>query len=192
MPRTPDRAPGPSIEEELQLEDRGPGGDDAGDPAVEGALRRVTHSLRLYLGGIVRQLLQARNPPTDFDGIDLSGIANGQGLAYSTTTKRFEPQTFAGGYDSTTHRQEDQLVHDIAEGSYTEYVYSGAQVTDIIIWTDSGKTTKIRETNITYTGNKPTTIVNKQYDGTGTLAETYTETIGYTGNQVTSVTGVLS
>jgi len=40
---TPDRAPGPSQEEELQLEDR----TADGDPTIEGAIRRVGDDLRL-------------------------------------------------------------------------------------------------------------------------------------------------
>lgn len=43
MGRTPDRQPGPSIEEELQLEDR----TADGDPTVEGALRYVGGSFKM-------------------------------------------------------------------------------------------------------------------------------------------------
>lgn len=43
MATTPDRAPGPSQEEELQLEDR----TADGDPTIEGAIRRVGDDLRL-------------------------------------------------------------------------------------------------------------------------------------------------
>jgi hypothetical protein len=99
MPRTPDRFPGARVEEELVLEDRGPGGDSDGDPTDEGAIRRVTNTLRAFIGAAVRQILQIKNPPAGFDDVDLSGITNGQGLSYNGTTKQFEPATFAGGSD---------------------------------------------------------------------------------------------
>jgi len=186
--------PGASKEEETQYDDRGPGGDSDGDPTAEGALRRVTNALRFFAGSAVRQVFQIKNPPAGFDDADISGIANGQGLAYNSTSKQFEPQTFAGGYNSTTHRNEDQLVHDIAETSFEEFTYTGNKVMSIVIWTTAGKTQKIRETLFTYTGNKVATVTTKQYDGAGTLivGETLTETYSYSGNQVADVTAVLT
>lgn len=104
MGLTPDSTPGPSDEEETQYEDRGPGGDNTGDPSVEGALRRVTNALRFFVGGAVRQVLQIKNPPAGFDDADITGIVDGQGLAYNTTSKQFEPTTFpgAGGGEANT------------------------------------------------------------------------------------------
>lgn len=99
MPRTPDRFGGPSVEEEQKWEDRGPGGDNAGDPTEEGAMRRVTNAIRYFVNGAVSQIARWKNPPAGFDDVDLSGITGGQGLAYNGTTKQFEPQTFAGGSD---------------------------------------------------------------------------------------------
>jgi len=194
MGRTPDRFPGSREDEELDLDDRGPGGDSGGDPTDEGALRRVTNALRFFVGGAVRQVLQIKNPPAGFDDADINGIADGQGLAYNSTSKQFEPQTFAGGYNSVTHRNEDQLVHDIAETSFEEFTYAGNKVTSIIVWTTAGKTQKIRETLFTYTGSKVATTTTKQYDGAGTLivGETLTETFAYSGNQVADVTAVLT
>jgi hypothetical protein len=92
-----------------------------------------------------------------------------------------------GALTPSNHKTLDQLVHNIAETSYEEYIRSGNQVTDIIIWTDSGKTTKIREENFTYSAGKISTIVTKQYDGAGVLAETLTDTYNFTGNQLTSI-----
>jgi len=152
--KTPDRAPGPSDEEELILEDR----TADGNPTVNGAIR--------------------------FVGDDFVGKT-------STGTKSL---TTGGGISASQHRNLDQLVHDIAETSYEEYVYTGNRVDAIIIWTSSGKTQKIRETLFTYTGNKVTTIVSKQYDGAGSLiaGETMTKTLNYTGNQLDDVDVVVS
>jgi len=195
MGLTPDQAAGPSDEEEVQFEDRGPAGDSTGDPTAAGALRRVTNALRFFVGGAVRQVLQAKNPPTGFDDIDLTGIASGQGLAYNATSKQFEPQTFAGGgYDSAVHRAEDQLVHTIAEDSFEEVSRTGNKVDSIIVWTTAGKTQKIREELYTYSGNQVTTIVTKQYDAAGVLVpgETMTETFNYTGSTLNNITRVMS
>ena len=86
----------------------------------------------------------------------------------------------------------DNLDYNVAEDSYTELTYSTNKVTDVIIWTDSGKTTKIRETNLTYTGNKVTTEVIKQYDEVGSLVQTLTNTYVYSGNSLSDYTSVLT
>lgn len=91
-----------------------------------------------------------------------------------------------------THRPLDQLVHEIAETSFVEYVYSANKVTDIITWTDSGKTIKIREESFVFTAGKIDTITMKQYDGLGVLVETLVSTFNFTGNQLTSEDVVLS
>lgn len=46
MPRTPDRFPGTREDEELYLEDQGPGGLAGGDPTIAGSLRYVTNQFR--------------------------------------------------------------------------------------------------------------------------------------------------
>lgn len=89
------------------------------------------------------------------------------------------------------HRGLDQLVHEIAEDAYTEYTYSGNQVTNIIAYTNSGKTIKIREEQFTYSGTRVDTAVTIQYDGAGTMVERLTETFTYSGTQVVSVDSVL-
>jgi len=223
MGRTPDRFAGPREEEEIQFDDRGPGGDSDGDPTVEGALRRVTNTLRFFAGAAVRQVLQIRNPPADFDDVDLSGLVNGQIISYDSATKDFKPKTAdqvkvssndtLAGYlngkitagsnitltenldggnenleisavvDQDEHRGLDQLVHGIAEDSYEEFTYSGSKVTNITVWTDSGKTVKIRETEITYEGSRVDTVVTKHYDAAGVIivGETMTEIFSYDG-----------
>lgn len=98
------------------------------------------------------------------------------------------------GLSAGSHRVLDQLVHLIAEDTYEEYNYTGNKVDSIIWWTDNGKTQKVREEIYTYTGNKVTTIVTKQYDGAGVLVtgETMTDTLNYTGNQLTHIDRVMS
>ncbi|RLC88633.1 MAG: hypothetical protein DRJ03_01805 [Chloroflexi bacterium] len=95
-----------------------------------------------------------------------------------------------GGLTPTTHAVLDQLVHALAEDYYEEYTRSGNKVTNITVWTDSGKTTKIREEQYTYTGNKITQEVDIQYDGSGVEVERLTLTYAYSGSLVLNVTSV--
>ena len=128
-------------------------------------------------------------------GFDSAGLAQTAADNVQDALEDLDSAISAGGLTPAAHRVLDQLVHDIAEDSYDEYIYSGNKVTDIKIWTDNGKTTLIRWTTFTYSGNKVSTIVTKQYDGAGVLVPTtgtLTETYTYSGNSVTNIDRVLS
>ncbi|HUX16554.1 MAG TPA: hypothetical protein VMW52_08770 [Phycisphaerae bacterium] len=92
------------------------------------------------------------------------------------------------------HREIDELVHLVAEDSFEEYVYSGSNVVAIVVWTDGGKTTKVREELFSYSSGLVTSIVTIQYDAVGVAVpgETMTEAYSYTGNVVDSVTRTMS
>ncbi len=97
------------------------------------------------------------------------------------------------GISESQHEDLDSLVHNIAEDAFLEVTRDGSgKVTDVIIWTDSNKTTKIRETNITRTSGKVSQIVKKQYDGTGALiaGQTLTGTVARSSGKVASITWV--
>ena len=104
----------------------------------------------------------------------------------------------SGGITESQHRALDQLVHEIAETNYYEITYDGTytwRTSSEIWWTTSGKTQKIREILYTYDGTtiwKTVTIVIKQYDGTGTLEETLTGTVTYSGVFVDNIDWVLT
>ena len=126
-------------------------------------------------------------------------VAGGTARARLTERKIIAmEQVIAGppsaGLTETQHRSLDQLVHEVAESSFDQVVYTGNRVDAIITWTSSGMTTKIREELYTYTGNKITQIVTKQYNGAGVLitGETMTEVIAYTGSQVTDITRTMT
>lgn len=68
-----------------------------------------------------------------------------------------------------------------------EVTRSGNDITDIVVWTDNSKTTKIRETNITRSGGKVSQVVEKQYDGSGVLVQTLTSSITRTSGRVSSI-----
>lgn len=114
----------------------------------------------------------------------------------TTGTKTLAELAASGsGVTEATHKTLDHLQHLIAEDGFEEYTYSGGKVTAIIVWTDNGKTDKIRSQDFTYTGAKINTIVTKQYEADGStvlVGNTMTETFNYSGNQIASVDRVMS
>ena len=100
-----------------------------------------------------------------------------------------------GGLTPGSHRNLDQLVHDIAETGFREALPAATgQPTSIIMWTSAAKTQKIRETLITYTSGLATSVVTTQYDGAGVaiVGETLTETPVYSGGLILNITPVLT
>lgn len=97
---------------------------------------------------------------------------------------------------SENHRSLDQLVHNIAETSYTEPTYNGNnQPIAITVWTDSGKTIKRYEELITYTSGVATQVIARRYDGTTNnvvVGETITLTPSYTGGIVNNINNVVT
>lgn len=95
------------------------------------------------------------------------------------------------GITPTEHQDLDQLVHSIEEDSYEDYTYGlFGRLDNVTIWTDSGQTVKIRETQFTYTGLRVTQVVTIQYDAAGLEVERVTETINYAfpfGNRVANI-----
>ena len=98
-------------------------------------------------------------------------------------TKEKQIDFVQSGKLAPVHRTYDQLVHNVAETSFTEITRAAGKVTDIITWTDNGKTVKIREEIYTYSGNNIDTATTKHYDGAGVLiiGETLTETYTFSG-----------
>lgn len=76
--------------------------------------------------------------------------------------------------------------------SYTEITRTNNRVSDIIKWTDSSKTQKIREENYTYTDGILTSYTILYYDGSGILNKTETYTINRTNGFITSESVVVS
>ena len=103
----------------------------------------------------------------------------------------FNPRTGGSGVTEPQHDAYDKLLHNIQESAFDEVVRAG-QVTDVITWTDSGKTTKIRETSLTRAAGQVSSIVEKQYNGAGTLVQTRTGTVTRVSGQVSTVDWVLT
>ena len=100
----------------------------------------------------------------------------------------------SSGITEPEHEALDTLVHDINESSFDEITRSGPRVTNITTWTDSAKTLKIREVALSYTGSRLTQSVTYQYDASGAVTQTLTETFTYIGasRRISSITRVKS
>lgn len=95
---------------------------------------------------------------------------------------------------SAGHDALDSLAHDIVENCYDEYILDANGLpSQEIVWTNSGKTEKIRETIFIYNAsNDVTSIVEKQYS-VGILVKTKTITVGaYTAGFPTTATEVIT
>lgn len=101
----------------------------------------------------------------------------------------FDPRV-GGGLSPVQHKALRDLIHFIdsgpaegfASGAYRESLYSGAKLASEIWYEDSGKTQKIVELTITYSGIFPATEVWKMYDTDGTtVLVTLTDAITYSG-----------
>ena len=118
----------------------------------------------------------------------------------SGTKTLTELLTGSGGLTENSHRILRQLIHFIDDGpaeGFTSGAYretTGTVFPTSIIWyTDSGKTDKIVEKNITWVGVNPTTIEWKIYDDDGsTLLATVSDAITYSGIYETSRTRTIT
>jgi hypothetical protein len=138
------------------------------------------------------ELLFETNAPDPTD--DGAVRYNGTSFRMKDSTGVFDPRTGGTGLTAATHRPLDQLVHNIAEDSFEEYTYTASRVTKLTIWTDNGKTIKIRESDFTYSGSQIATAVTRQYDAAGVLivGDPMTESFTFTGSNVTSIERVMS
>lgn len=81
----------------------------------------------------------------------------------------------------------DSLAHNIAENSYSVVERVNNRIDAMRTYTDNSETTKIRETELSRSGNYVSQIVKKQYDETGTLLNTLTLDISRNGGKITSI-----
>lgn len=157
--------------------------DEDGDYTVDEVLTITSFSVKEAIGDSTGGTCTAKFPSGARKvGFDPTGLVT---VTETNVQDAIEELDAASG----AHRSLDQLVHSVVENSYEEYVYSGNKVSSIIVWTNSSKTTKIREEIFTYTGNRVTKIETKQYDGSGTLitGESMTEDLNYTGSKLDDI-----
>jgi hypothetical protein len=113
-------------------------------------------------------------------------------FVFRDATGDFDPRTGGGGLTPVSHATLDQLVHDIAESSYFEVSRSAGRVSGVAYYTDATKTTPIRDVTVTRTAGLVSSIVVRQYDGAGSVAETLTGAITRSFGRVTSIVWVLT
>jgi len=92
-----------------------------------------------------------------------------------------------GGITESQHAGLDDLVHWLAETNYQEVVRSGGKITNVINWTDAGKTIKIRAMVIARSGGKVSQMDFIQYDDSGVEKQRMTGVITRTSGKVWSV-----
>lgn len=123
-------------------------------------------------------------------GVDPTNISNSSASLLQDVLEDLDGAITGGGLTPESHRTLDQLVHWLDEDYYQEYTYWGSRVTNITIWTDSGKTTKIREFQYSYSSGKVSQEVIIQYNGSGVEVERLTLTYTYSGSRVSNITTV--
>lgn len=120
-------------------------------------------------------------------------------VGYNNETSALSAETVQGaideiaisGINSEAHRLLDQLTHEqIDENYYEEYTFSGSKISNVTVWTNSGKTLKMREYDYVYSGAYVGTETIKQYDSGGSLVETLTLTYNYNGSKINDITAV--
>lgn len=94
------------------------------------------------------------------------------------------------GVTPAEHEALDTLVHRLAEAAWEEFLYTGKNLTQRIVWTSPARVLRIRDSTYTYTGSILTGAVTRQYDGAGVVVTTLTKTFTYAGNDLVSVTVV--
>jgi len=92
------------------------------------------------------------------------------------------------GLSEASHEPLDTLVHDLAEsGDYTP-TYTNGRITNMVF---KDPTTKdVRSWDWTYASGRVSTVVEKQYDVTGTLKTTITYTYSYSAGRVSAINTV--
>lgn len=95
--------------------------------------------------------------------------------------------TTGSGLSEGAHDDLDDLVHWLAETNYTEITRSAGKVTNVTAWTDSGKTTKVRELVVTRSAGKVSQLDFIQYDGVGTEKQRMTGVITRSAGKISSV-----
>lgn len=91
---------------------------------------------------------------------------------------------------AVAHETIDSLVHALAETSYAEVTRTSGQVSAFTVWTDAGKTTKVRESLVTRSAGQASVVVENQYNAAGALVQTLTHTITRSAGRVASIATV--
>jgi len=172
-----------------------------GTYTVDEVLSLVSFSIKEAIGSSTGGTCTALYPSGSRKvGFDPTGLLNVTEIDVQGAIEELDGAVSAGGLTEGAHRVLRQMIHFIdngpaegfASGAYRET--TGAVFPTAIIWyTDSGKTDKIVEKNITWVGVNPTVIEWKIYDDDGsTLLATVSDAITYSGIFETSRTRTIT
>ena len=114
--------------------------------------------------------------------IDVS-VATVDNLDITLYQSQLEPES----YTELQARAEIEDLYKVAYSTkYSEYTYTGSNLTKIEIYTDSGKATKLFTKDLSYTGSQLTSItITDELTG-----NTLTKTLGYSGDSLITKTEV--
>lgn len=120
-------------------------------------------------------------PASTIIGVDSTSLDYSDGNTLQEVLEDLNTVSGVAGLTVSGHRELDQLVHSIAEDSHEEITYSGIWPIALITYTNSSKTTKIREEQYTWGGFQISSMVTIQYDSNGNEVERLEETYTYSG-----------
>lgn len=203
MPQTPDRRNGPLYEDEyISL-----GTSSVDSPAADGEVRYVSGSgFRFQERGFIRTLYPQSNvtssvAPTAFDGYN-KGYEPGSVWITTSSQQAYmlvDPTSgssvwknvtsASSGITDTDHKTLRQLIHFINEGPGDGFysnpfreIVGGLFPSRVTWWSDSGKTIRLFQTEVTRSGIYPVTQSYKMYASNGvTLLAVATDVIAYNG-----------
>lgn len=100
----------------------------------------------------------------------------------------------AGGSALTEAQHEAlfTLTHQIVSSTYDVVTYANNKIDNFTTWADSSQTRKVREEQVSYSGNFVSQVISIQYNSLGVIQNVVTESIGYVGSLISSVTRVKS
>lgn len=112
------------------------------------------------------------------DGLNIVATATNNGRWIITTS---------GGLSPTEHEFLRTLTHEVVETTHTVVTRTLGLVTNVTVWMTPAMLVKHRSTDVFRTLGVVTTIVDRQYDTSGTLLYTLTHNVTRTGGLVTSI-----
>jgi hypothetical protein len=131
-------------------------------------------------------------PGAKFIGFDPTGMTSITSRNLQDAIKEIAINSV--GISEATHENLDTLTHHIAEDGYSLVTYNANKVMNYTIYTDNTMNKKIREYQLSYNINPCHTQVSSvhiiQYNAAGAPVNTLTETFGYLGNKIVSITSV--
>lgn len=120
-------------------------------------------------------------------GVIRADVASSTILIAAGTGPQGPPGPQGDGITAEEHEDLDTLTHGLAETTWEELVYTGSDLTEIIVWTSPAKLLRVRDTTFTYAGGNLTTVVTRQYDDLGALTKTLTKVFTYSGKDLVDI-----